>query len=80
MVLPHINVSTHERKSSMDKKQVEDMVERVRVYAADNPWAASVLENTVHVSVLRTIAHGHENAQELAQAVLKTLEIEFPRW
>jgi hypothetical protein len=37
-------------------------------------------EDDLHADVLAAIARGATNAQELAQAALKTEEIEFPRY
>jgi hypothetical protein len=45
-----------------------------------DPEAAHTREDVLHSEVLRQIANGAENAQELARAALRSHSIDFPRW
>ena len=61
-------------------------IETIKGYLADieklkyDPEAAHSLEDDVREAVLMHIANGAENPKELAQEVLKSWDIDFPRW
>ncbi len=46
----------------------------------NDPEEAHSMEDTLFVLVLRSIADGSEDAQELAQLALKSLDFDFERW
>lgn len=58
---------------------VKRRVEAINAIRGDSEEAHS-LEDELHWDVLGVIALGAENARELANAAMKTREIEFERW
>ena len=61
---------------------IDEVKDRVRIIEAtrgDDETAHS-LEDRLHGEVLRAIADGIDNAQELATEALKTAQIDFCRW
>lgn len=63
----------------MDVYDVEAKVSAIQELAADSEIQHAI-EDEVRDEVLRAIALGDENAQELAIAVLKTSDIKFTRY
>jgi hypothetical protein len=56
------------------KEQIKVIEAKKRDYET-----AHARENALHKKVLRAIAHGAENSQELAREALRTVNISFPR-
>ena len=46
----------------------------------DDPEVAHAQEDQLFAEVLKAIAAGAPNAQEMAQAAIKSLDLKFPRW
>lgn len=65
--------------TQMDVKEVEARVEAIRENRDDDE-SAHGQEDELHQDVLRAIAAGAPNAQELAKAALETTVINFSRW
>lgn len=63
----------------MDVTKIRDRVHEIRV-CSDNPEGAHTLEDALYLDVLRAIADGAENPEELAREALLAAEIMFPRW
>lgn len=63
-------------------QDVKDDVEAIKHYAGKNrdPEAAHSMEDDMFVDVLRAIADGAPNAQEMAREALKSVALDFPRW
>lgn len=59
--------------------EVRQRVESIKNDDGDDE-AQHAAEDDLHVSVLRAIADGAENAAELAAEALKTCDIDFCRW
>lgn len=60
---------------------VEDIRGEIQIIAeVENDADMHMLEDGLHVAVLKAIAGGAPNAAELAAEALKTREIEFTRW
>jgi hypothetical protein len=47
---------------------------------ADDPEGQHLLEDTLYISVLRTIARGAPDPQELAREALEASKLEHVRW
>ncbi len=58
---------------------IQKRLEEIRA-CIDDPENAHSLENDLFLDVLEAISNGSSNAQELAEAALKSTELEFPRW
>lgn len=63
----------------LNERDVLDEVERIKEIAGDDEMAHSA-EDELHQDVLKFIALGQDENGKLAQAALKTKEIEFSRW
>ena len=62
---------------------IADVAERVKKIAAignADPEAAHSMEDDLYKDVLREIASGNGQSQELAYEALEAAKIEFPRW
>lgn len=63
----------------MTLAEIEKEVRRIEDAKGD-PEVQHGIEDDVRVRVLVAIAQGATNARELAEAVLKTSDLDFPRW
>ena len=63
----------------MKVSDVEKRVEAIRNGSADDKTAHAD-EDLLYYDVLKSIAFGAKNAQELARAALQTKKIGFERW
>lgn len=61
---------------------IEQVLDRIKELEGrlDDDEKAHAYEDKFHHDVLKAIAAGAENAQELAGLALKTLELKFERW
>ena len=64
----------------MDIKYIAEKVKIIENIGDDDPETSHILEDELQEEVLQAIANGAENSSELAKEVLKTSEIDFPRW
>ena len=60
-------------------KVIKDQVDRIRSSAGD-PEVAHSLEDTLYQLVVVMIAEGMTVTPHMAEEVLKSREIDFPRW
>lgn len=63
----------------MDTNDIKIRVAEIASFA-DDPEAAHSLEDGLYMDVLAQIAHGTDNAAELATEALKASELGFARW
>ena len=63
----------------MTVQEIHGRVESIRAHADDNERAHAD-EDDLWRDVLRAIAAGHPEPQQLAEAAVKSTEIEFTRW
>jgi hypothetical protein len=64
----------------MDVNFIKAEIAMIVSEADGDPELAHCLESELYIEVLRAIAQGAPNAQELATEALKAKEIKFPRW
>jgi hypothetical protein len=66
----------------MTVQEVEEGLESIRATMReyDDDEAAHSAEDRLREQVLEAVAYGAPNAKELAEAVLKSSEIDFSRW
>jgi septum formation topological specificity factor MinE len=57
------------------KQRIQSIIDNQR-----DSETAHYIESTLREDVLKAIANGVDNPQELAQLTLTTKELKFPRW
>ena len=63
----------------MTIEEVRQAVIEIEAYGGDSERAHSA-EDDLHQRVLRAVANGDSNSQELAVEALKTLDLQSERW
>lgn len=63
----------------MDEEEVKERVDLINKCKGDYE-AAHDMEDELYIDVLKHIAEGGENAQQLAKEALKSQEIDFVRY
>lgn len=59
---------------------IEEIEKAIETMKVDDPEKAHSTEDWIYHEVLLAIIEGAENPKELANAALRTDEIDFPRW
>lgn len=63
----------------MNVEEINHRVETIRLTAGGDEDAAHAMEDQLYVDVLKAIAQGAWNADDLAKAALKSREFDFVR-
>jgi hypothetical protein len=63
-------------------QDVKDDIEAIKHYACNknDPEMAHGMEDDMFIDVLRAIADGAPDAQELAREAIKSVLLDYPRW
>ncbi len=66
----------------MKKLTLDDVRSRLAVIKAhtDDDEDAHIMEDALHVDVLKAVWAGHPDAREMAHVALQTTKLDFSRW